>query len=163
MQDATISALHAALRGLSARQRTISDNIANLETPQFLAGRVDFEASLARAIEDGSDSLGRFAAAALGEIGPTAPAAIPALIGSLAHDDSRNRAVAMAALVKMGSRAVPRLIEALSHTNGRVRALAARTLGKGGPWPEAQSALAKLLADGDEGVREAAREALGLR
>lgn len=28
------------------RQRTIADNIANIETPRFLAGRVDFESSL---------------------------------------------------------------------------------------------------------------------
>lgn len=57
MTDLTIPALHAALRGLSARQRTIADNVANLETPQFLAGRIDFEASLARAIADGTDPL----------------------------------------------------------------------------------------------------------
>jgi flagellar basal-body rod protein FlgB len=57
LPDATISALHAALNGLSERQRVISDNIANLETPQFLAGRVEFEASLARALEDGADPL----------------------------------------------------------------------------------------------------------
>lgn len=57
MQDVTISALHTALRGLSARQRVIADNVANLETPQFLAGRVDFEASLAEALEQGSDPL----------------------------------------------------------------------------------------------------------
>ena len=30
------------LRGLSLRQRTIADNIANIETPRFLAGTVDF-------------------------------------------------------------------------------------------------------------------------
>jgi len=57
LPDATISALHAALNGLSERQRVISDNIANLETPQFLAGRVDFEDSLARALGEGTDPL----------------------------------------------------------------------------------------------------------
>ena len=55
MPDVTIAALHAALDGLSVRQRVISDNIANLETPQFLAGRVEFESSLARALEGGAD------------------------------------------------------------------------------------------------------------
>ena len=49
MNDLTVSAIHSALRGLSARQRTIADNIANIETPRFLAGRVDFESSLRRA------------------------------------------------------------------------------------------------------------------
>lgn len=56
MHDVTMSALHQALRGLSARQRTIADNIANLETPEFLAGRVDFEASLSAAVADGDPS-----------------------------------------------------------------------------------------------------------
>ena len=45
--------LHAALRGLSLRQRTIADNIANVETPRFLAGRVDFETSLRAASANG--------------------------------------------------------------------------------------------------------------
>ena len=49
MNDLTVSAIHSALRGLAARQRTVADNIANLETPGFLAGRVDFESSLRRA------------------------------------------------------------------------------------------------------------------
>lgn len=53
MHDVTMSALHQALRGLAARQRTIADNIANLETPEFLAGQVDFEASLSAALAGG--------------------------------------------------------------------------------------------------------------
>jgi len=57
LQDVTISALHTALRGLSARQRVIADNVANLETPEFLAGRVDFESDLADALATGSDPL----------------------------------------------------------------------------------------------------------
>jgi flagellar basal-body rod protein FlgB len=45
--------LHSALRGLSLRQRTIADNIANLETPRFLAGKVDFESDLRDAVSEG--------------------------------------------------------------------------------------------------------------
>ena len=45
--------LHSALRGLSLRQRTIADNIANIETPRFLAGKVDFESSLREAASEG--------------------------------------------------------------------------------------------------------------
>ena len=45
--------LHSALRGLSLRQRTIADNIANIETPRFLAGTVDFESQLRDAVRDG--------------------------------------------------------------------------------------------------------------
>lgn len=52
--DNTMSALHQALRGLSQRQRTIADNVANIETPGFLAGKVDFESSLKRAYAAGS-------------------------------------------------------------------------------------------------------------
>ena len=45
--------LHSALRGLSLRQRTIADNIANIETPRFLAGTVDFESQLRDAVRAG--------------------------------------------------------------------------------------------------------------
>ena len=71
----------------------------------------------------------RWAAATLGEIGPTVPAAIPALIEALAGDDAVNRAVASAALGKMGGRSAPRLIEALRHADPNVRRCAARLLG----------------------------------
>jgi flagellar basal-body rod protein FlgB len=53
--DVTMSALHTALSGLSLRQRTIADNIANIETPGFLAGKVDFEDSLRSAVAAGTD------------------------------------------------------------------------------------------------------------
>ncbi len=53
-EDVTSVALHTALRGLSMRQRTISDNVANLQTPGFLAGRVQFEDALREAVASGS-------------------------------------------------------------------------------------------------------------
>jgi flagellar basal-body rod protein FlgB len=55
--DASISALHAALNGLSARQRADSDDIANLNTPNFTGRRVDFEAGLKAALADGDDPM----------------------------------------------------------------------------------------------------------
>jgi len=51
--DATSTALHAALSGLAQRQRVTADNIANIQTPGFLAGRVDFESSLRGALRNG--------------------------------------------------------------------------------------------------------------
>jgi flagellar basal-body rod protein FlgB len=51
--DVTSTALHAALTGLAQRQRVTADNIANLQTPGFLAGRVDFESALRGALDDG--------------------------------------------------------------------------------------------------------------
>jgi flagellar basal-body rod protein FlgB len=52
--DTTMSAIHAALNGLSARQRTIADNVANINTPGFLAGRVEIDTALMSAVADGS-------------------------------------------------------------------------------------------------------------
>ena len=53
MSDVTMTAIHAALNGLAARQRTIADNVANVETPGFLARKVDFERSLQGAMAAG--------------------------------------------------------------------------------------------------------------
>lgn len=54
MNDVTMAALHSMLQGLSTRQRVIADNIANLETPNYTARKVDFEDSLRAALEDGA-------------------------------------------------------------------------------------------------------------
>ena len=42
-----MAALTSALNGLSLRQRAIADNIANINTPDYHAKRVQFEAALA--------------------------------------------------------------------------------------------------------------------
>lgn len=47
-------AMSSALDGLALRQRVIADNVANIHTPGFLAGRVSFEESLAAAVRDGN-------------------------------------------------------------------------------------------------------------
>lgn len=54
MSNLAMSALQTALNGLALRQRTIANNIANIETPSFLAGKVEFEASLRNAVNQGS-------------------------------------------------------------------------------------------------------------
>ena len=51
--DSTMTALHAALSGLSQRQRVTADNIANIDTPGFLAGRTDFESTLKTELANG--------------------------------------------------------------------------------------------------------------
>ncbi|HET7486348.1 MAG TPA: flagellar basal body rod protein FlgB [Acidimicrobiales bacterium] len=56
MTDPVLTAIHGALRGLSARQRAIADNVANIQTPGYRASRVDFEASLGAALADGGDT-----------------------------------------------------------------------------------------------------------
>ena len=55
LNDISISALHSALTGLSARQRAVSDDIANVNTPFFRARRVDFESDLRHAVETGEN------------------------------------------------------------------------------------------------------------
>ena len=53
MIDSTGSVVYTALNGLAARQRVIANNVANVETPGFIAGRVTFEESLRAAVADG--------------------------------------------------------------------------------------------------------------
>jgi flagellar basal-body rod protein FlgB len=55
LDDITSVTLHSALTGLAKRQRVIADNISNVETPGFLAGRVSFEDSLSNAVSSGAD------------------------------------------------------------------------------------------------------------
>ena len=53
LDSVTISALSSALDGLSLRQSTIADNIANINTPGYQAKRVQFESALARSVAAG--------------------------------------------------------------------------------------------------------------
>jgi flagellar basal-body rod protein FlgB len=50
------SYLQAAMSGLAARQRTIANNIANADTPNFKASEVRFEDALKSAISRGRGS-----------------------------------------------------------------------------------------------------------
>ena len=59
------------LRGLAQRQRTIADNIANLETPNFTAKRVEFESSLRAALASGDS--GNVAPTIVGTNDPALP------------------------------------------------------------------------------------------
>ena len=60
--DSAGTTVHAALSGLAARQRALADNIANVETPGFSAGRVDFEDSLSAAVRRGNPAGAEFSA-----------------------------------------------------------------------------------------------------
>ncbi|MGQ0632764.1 MAG: flagellar basal body rod protein FlgB [Sporichthyaceae bacterium] len=51
--DPAMTAIRSALSGLAARQRVVADNIANINTPGFLAGRVEFENALSSALTAG--------------------------------------------------------------------------------------------------------------
>jgi flagellar basal-body rod protein FlgB len=51
--DGVTQALHMAINGLDVRQQAIAGNIANLETPGYLARQVSFEDSLRSALQGG--------------------------------------------------------------------------------------------------------------
>ena len=57
LDDVSVNALQAAMRGLSARQRAISDDIANVNTPFYRARSISFEADLQRALASGNNPL----------------------------------------------------------------------------------------------------------
>ena len=61
----SFSAVNSALDGLALRQRVIANNVANINTPDFHAGRVDFESSLAAAVQDGSGAVAATEASSL--------------------------------------------------------------------------------------------------
>jgi flagellar basal-body rod protein FlgB len=51
-----IPALKVALDGLAQRQRAIANNVANISTPGYQAGTVDFESALASAVSSNPSS-----------------------------------------------------------------------------------------------------------
>jgi flagellar basal-body rod protein FlgB len=57
MLDLTMQAIQASLDGLAARQRITAQNLANAETPGYLAQRVTFEDSLAVAVAAESPAI----------------------------------------------------------------------------------------------------------
>jgi flagellar basal-body rod protein FlgB len=54
LESVTSAALNSALDGLALRQRTIANNIANVNTPNYHAKRVVFEDALAKSVEAGN-------------------------------------------------------------------------------------------------------------
>ena len=56
MTDLAIGAIESSLDGLAARERIIAQNLANADTPGYIAGRVSFESSLQKAIANGDPS-----------------------------------------------------------------------------------------------------------
>lgn len=69
-ESVTSVALGSALDGLSLRQRTIANNIANINTPNYHAQRVQFEDALAASVSAGD---GQAAATVTTSQEPTQP------------------------------------------------------------------------------------------
>ncbi len=51
--DVTLDTISAGLQGLNLRRQMSEDAVANMETPGYVAGKVDFESQLERAVEAG--------------------------------------------------------------------------------------------------------------
>jgi len=106
------------------------------------------------------------AAWSLGQIGPKAKAAVPALAKALSDPSREVRVAAGEALAQLedeAAPAVPALLAALRDEDGEVRAKAAAALGVVGP-PAASEAIPMLiggLRDQDSGVRLYSAWALG--
>jgi len=119
--------------------------------------------SLAKALGSPDAYVRAFAAWSLGNLGPAAREAVPALVEALGPDNTAN--VVAAALARIGpaaSEAVPALVADLRGPDSGRRWRAARTLGRIGP--PAESAVTELVAalrDPNEAVRAHAARALG--
>ncbi|SHG26790.1 flagellar basal-body rod protein FlgB [Jatrophihabitans endophyticus] len=67
LDDVASLTLRTALAGLSQRQATTANNIANVETPGFSASQVDFESSLAAAVSSGDPAAARTSVTGTGD------------------------------------------------------------------------------------------------
>lgn len=101
------------------------------------------------------------AAVALGDLGPRAKQAIPALAKVVqdSNEDHNVHSRAVQALASIGPEAVPELIKALQDGKTIVRRFAAGALG--GKGPEAVPALVAALEDEDRNVRLISVQSLG--
>jgi flagellar basal-body rod protein FlgB len=66
LDDIASLTLQTAVAGLSTRQQVTSNNIANVETPNYIASTVSFEDSLASAVADGDPTSAEFTTSPVG-------------------------------------------------------------------------------------------------
>jgi HEAT repeat protein len=115
---------------------------------------------------DGSDGARAVGAEMLGECGPAAMPAVPALAKRLGDEEGDVRVRAAEALIKIApeknaASALAILASALKDPDLFVRTLASEALGRLGPRAkEAASGLAAVLQDAEQEVRQAAWEAI---
>jgi hypothetical protein len=105
------------------------------------------------------------AAIGLGQLGPKAAPAVPALIRALSDESQKVRRLAAGSLGRIGlpaGSAVPELTRALSAEDAAVRRAATEALGLiGAPSGVAVPRLIEALSDRDRWVRRSAAKALG--
>lgn len=116
---------------------------------------------LAETLEDGDSDVRKAAASALGDFGPLADVAIPALSKALLGEDSGVNQTVAGSLTKIGQQSVPGLTEALESDDVLTRLYAADAI-----WTLTEDSslilptLVSALSDGNVETRELA--ALGL-
>lgn len=116
---------------------------------------------LAKNLESPDSDLAERSARILGETGPAARDAVPALARAAFSGQKDLKLIASASLVKIGAPAGAWLAAALRAREPKIRFGAARVLtGMRPPSPEAAEQLAAALEDSDAVVRAAAAEAL---
>lgn len=71
LDSVTMNAMSSALDGYAAAQRAISNNIANVNTPNYQAQEVDFADVLARSVAAGSGALSASAFAPTPSLDPS--------------------------------------------------------------------------------------------
>lgn len=150
---ATVPTLIDALGDASWRVRRLAANrLAQLEpTPEVVRHLVQL---LGRRGETGARNA---AASVLAQLGP---AALPAVVVLLQHDDPDQRKFAADILGELGRpEAVPGLVAALDDVDANVRAAAAEALGRVG-GPVARRALEDLLGAADPLLRVCGLEGL---
>jgi HEAT repeat protein len=102
-------------------------------------------------------------ASELGNMGPAAVAATPALIRALSNDNAESRAGILNALGKIGEpAAIPAIILAMNDNDRQVRAAAANAAGMFDARDDILENLKKLANDESSQVRKAAFESLGI-
>jgi HEAT repeat protein len=111
---------------------------------------------LIAALHDPSMLLRRYAAIALGKIGPIS---IDPLVATLLDTDVGVRVSAAHALALIGKPAVPKLIDTLQHEEPLFRVYAAHALGEIGA-EEAIEPLRAALGDSDQRVSRSVQNAL---
>lgn len=126
------------------------------------ADRKSMVAGLVKLLNDSDIDRRERALEAIGKIGPSATAAIPALRKALNDDLPYIRKLAAEALATMGSAALPVYLEELKNENGELRAIAAASIGKLNPaeCKSAIPALIRALSDTDSAVRQRSETAL---
>ena len=153
---AAVPALEKAAQDGDPRVRQVAE-----ETLAKLAPEVGVPLLIPRlGVADSWVSLG--AAKALGDAGPAARAAIPALEKATKDADRRVRWAARAALAKVAPEVgVPPLIQLLGEADSSVCVSAAEALGEVGPAARAAvPALEKAASDSSPYVRQVAKKAL---